>query len=70
MCNIHVAGWNIKAKLARRTPICELRRDGNSQSDIIKTPGYTKTTAYRVVSNFVAKNEAGRSYDSILKEPM
>ena len=40
------------AELPRRTAICELRRAGNSSSDITKTSGYAKMTVYRVVAKF------------------
>ncbi|KAF2362962.1 Homeobox domain-like [Trinorchestia longiramus] len=52
------------AELARRTTICELRRAGNSVSDIIKSTGYAKSTVYRIVSAFDAKGKVQRSRHS------
>ena len=52
------------AELARRTTICEMRRAGNSPSDIVKSTGYAKTTVYRVVANFDAEGKVERSRHS------
>ena len=49
------------AELARRTTICEMRRAGNSVSDIIKSTGYAKLTVYRVVAAFDAEGKVQRS---------
>ena len=52
------------AELARRTTICEMRRAGNSVSDIIKSTGYAKSTVYRVVAAFDAEGKVQRSWHS------
>ena len=52
------------AELARRTTICEMRRAGNSVSDIIKSTGYAKSTVYRVVAAFDAEGKVQRSRHS------
>ena len=49
------------AELVQRTTICEMRRAGNSVSDIIKSTGYAKSTVYRVVAAFDAAGKVQRS---------
>lgn len=49
------------AELARRTTICEMRRAGNSVSDIIKSTGYAKSTVYRVATAFDDEGKVERS---------
>ena len=52
------------AELARRMAICELRRAGNSPSDIIKSTGYAKTTVYWVLAKLDAEGKVQRSCHS------
>ena len=49
------------AELARRTTMCEMRRVGNSVSDIIKSTGYAKSTVYRVVAAFDTEGNVQRN---------
>ena len=56
------------AELARRMTICELRRAGNSSSDIIKSTGNAKTRIYRVVAKFDAEVKFEQSRHSLPKD--
>ena len=48
------------AELTRRTTIFEMRRAGNSVSDIIKSTGFAISTVNRVVAAFGAESKVQR----------
>ena len=57
-----VVMWIIMAELTSQTAICESRRAGNCQSDMIKITGCAKATVYRFVTKFDATGKVQRNH--------
>ena len=68
MFNCFVVGWIIRVELARQTGICEQKRAGNTESGMMKTTGYAKTTINLVVAKLYITGEPETSYHGPRKD--